>query len=177
MIGTYKGSSACSPDTTSRASGRPRGSRVAIMALICRSVGSSLLCPNCHRLSSPPSRYPDTVVASTRIGCSSKSYTRDPLLSQLLFNRLPAGRIRDRKSTRLNSSHTVTSYAVFCLKKKNKDALNALLLQIECKARLERIDPKLPVTIRSAGRAALVSSTQTSSAEQLKRAEGRLIPA
>src|SRR5438034_4380963 len=24
----------------------------------------------------------------------------------------------DRKSTRLNSSHTVTSYAVFCLKKK-----------------------------------------------------------
>src|SRR5260221_7928489 len=27
---------------------------------------------------------------------------------------------RDRKSTRLNSSHTVISYAVFCLKKKNK---------------------------------------------------------
>src|SRR5260221_13528042 len=28
---------------------------------------------------------------------------------------------RDRKSTRLNSSHTVISYAVFCLKKKKKD--------------------------------------------------------
>src|SRR5476649_606437 len=28
-------------------------------------------------------------------------------------------RCRDRKSTRLNSSHTVISYAVFCLKKKN----------------------------------------------------------
>src|SRR5438034_2530270 len=27
---------------------------------------------------------------------------------------------RDRKSTRLNSSYTVISYAVFCLKKKNK---------------------------------------------------------
>src|SRR5947207_10896889 len=27
---------------------------------------------------------------------------------------------RDRKSTRLNSSHTVISYAVFCLKKKNE---------------------------------------------------------
>src|SRR5436190_13188904 len=26
-------------------------------------------------------------------------------------------RLRDRKSTRLNSSHTVISYAVFCLKK------------------------------------------------------------
>src|SRR5438132_3041792 len=30
------------------------------------------------------------------------------------------GRQGDRKSTRLNSSHTVSSYAVFCLKKKNK---------------------------------------------------------
>src|SRR5215204_7308768 len=29
-------------------------------------------------------------------------------------------RPRDRKSTRLNSSHTVISYAVFCLKKKKK---------------------------------------------------------
>src|SRR5437588_7278680 len=28
---------------------------------------------------------------------------------------------RDRKSTRLNSSHTVISYAVFCLKKKSID--------------------------------------------------------
>src|SRR5947207_12218782 len=29
-------------------------------------------------------------------------------------------RLGDRKSTRLNSSHTVISYAVFCLKKKKK---------------------------------------------------------
>src|SRR2546426_2449840 len=29
----------------------------------------------------------------------------------------------DRKSTRLNSSHLVISYAVFCLKKKNKKLL------------------------------------------------------
>src|SRR5438132_7454691 len=33
-------------------------------------------------------------------------------------------RQRDRKSTRLNSSHTVTSYAVFCLQKKTA--------QLEC---------------------------------------------
>src|SRR5436190_17137965 len=32
---------------------------------------------------------------------------------------LPVG-FQDRKSTRLNSSHTVISYAVFCLKKKKK---------------------------------------------------------
>src|SRR5260221_7194444 len=30
----------------------------------------------------------------------------------------------DRKSTRLNSSHTVISYAVFCLKKKKKKTYN-----------------------------------------------------
>src|SRR5436190_16813703 len=30
------------------------------------------------------------------------------------------GLLQDRKSTRLNSSHTVISYAVFCLKKKKK---------------------------------------------------------
>src|SRR2546430_17353000 len=30
------------------------------------------------------------------------------------------GQERDRKSTRLNSSHSQISYAVFCLKKKNK---------------------------------------------------------
>src|SRR5712692_10642592 len=30
----------------------------------------------------------------------------------------PPGRPRDRKSTRLNSSHSSISYAVFCLKKK-----------------------------------------------------------
>src|SRR5439155_11477935 len=29
-------------------------------------------------------------------------------------------RTRDRKSTRLNSSHVASSYAVFCLKKKNQ---------------------------------------------------------
>src|SRR6266567_5530982 len=34
--------------------------------------------------------------------------------------RRPAHRPRDRKSTRLNSSHSQNSYAVFCLKKKKK---------------------------------------------------------
>src|SRR2546430_13062167 len=36
----------------------------------------------------------------------------------------PVDRARgDRKSTRLNSSHSQISYAVFCLKKKNPDSL------------------------------------------------------
>src|SRR5438552_9828158 len=33
---------------------------------------------------------------------------------------------RDRKSTRLNSSHQIISYAVFCLKKKKRLALHVL---------------------------------------------------
>src|SRR5438132_6558013 len=49
------------------------------------------------------------------------------------FFEVPTGTVRepgdrDRKSTRLNSSHTVISYAVFCLKKKKK---NAVKLEIE----------------------------------------------
>src|SRR5438876_1241367 len=46
----------------------------------------------------------------------------------------------DRKSTRLNSSHPSTSYAVFCLKKKNVKEMNypgadAIVLgaQLECR--------------------------------------------
>src|SRR2546430_8442265 len=34
----------------------------------------------------------------------------------------PGTIVGDRKSTRLNSSHSQISYAVFCLKKKRKDA-------------------------------------------------------
>src|SRR5476649_2612353 len=41
--------------------------------------------------------------------------------------------IADRKSTRLNPSHTVISYAVFCLKKKNRASSNA-----------RRVDANLP---------------------------------
>src|SRR5437762_10631093 len=38
-------------------------------------------------------------------------------------------RIRDRKSTRLNSSHRCISYAVFCLKKKNKHHFSYMATQ------------------------------------------------
>src|SRR5947207_12427045 len=42
----------------------------------------------------------------------------------------------DRKSTRLNSSHTVISYAVFCLKKKSLTA--AKLCTCQCSLRRAR---------------------------------------
>src|SRR3712207_7638390 len=37
------------------------------------------------------------------------------------------GTTRDRKSTRLNSSHANISYAVFCLKKKNKTLISSII--------------------------------------------------
>src|SRR5438034_10966124 len=49
--------------------------------------------------------------------------SRGPVRSVCLFHRRPLQQV-DRKSTRLNSSHTVISYAVFCLKKKKKQKNN-----------------------------------------------------
>src|SRR2546430_12152902 len=43
--------------------------------------------------------------------------------SHFPIQNLPFGIFQDRKSTRLNSSHSQISYAVFCLKKKNNDPL------------------------------------------------------
>src|SRR2546430_12083760 len=50
--------------------------------------------------------------------------------------RIPAGpeHLRDRKSTRLNSSHSQISYAVFCLKKKNYSESAAMMYDCRCKA-------------------------------------------
>src|SRR3989454_7044372 len=40
--------------------------------------------------------------------------------------------LEDRKSTRLNSSHLVISYAVFCLKKKKKNRVDFVALLRDC---------------------------------------------
>src|SRR2546422_8471207 len=40
------------------------------------------------------------------------------------------GDLRDRKSTRLNSSHGYISYAVFCLKKKKKNKTHKIKIEI-----------------------------------------------
>src|SRR2546426_2343713 len=47
----------------------------------------------------------------------ARELLRDPPTNVLLIK---VNYWLDRKSTRLNSSHLVISYAVFCLKKKNK---------------------------------------------------------
>src|SRR5258707_4388316 len=68
-----------------------------------------------------PSTYRSVVVL-----CHLEGLTRERAASR---PGSPAGR-RDRKSTRLNSSHANISYAVFCLKKKKK------WLWKDCSARL-----------------------------------------
>src|SRR3989475_5550676 len=44
-----------------------------------------------------------------------------------LIERVHRAKKQDRKSTRLNSSHSQISYAVFCLKKKKKTKMNRML--------------------------------------------------
>src|SRR5256885_11268645 len=48
----------------------------------------------------------------------------DERLDRPRYGSRPCERRLDRKSTRLNSSHLVISYAVFCLKKKKKKIKN-----------------------------------------------------
>src|SRR5436190_14521776 len=55
-----------------------------------------------------------------RQGRPSRPRRPDPPRTRLRRQR------RDRKSTRLNSSHTVISYAVFCLKKKKKNNIKKM---------------------------------------------------
>src|SRR2546426_6265937 len=63
---------------------------------------------------------------------NSLLYHAERMIAALRSFRGRAGDAEDRKSTRLNSSHLVISYAVFCLKKKKKiqRKLNAYILII-----------------------------------------------
>src|SRR5689334_23716452 len=52
-------------------------------------------------------------------GCGVRTVEPEPLRPVMI--RLPIDHRPDRKSTRLNSSHSSISYAVFCLKKKKNN--------------------------------------------------------
>src|SRR2546427_4896339 len=62
------------------------------------------------------------------VAASGQFATEDPLPDLVIGESEPEG--RDRKSTRLNSSHSQISYAVFCLKKKK----NRTVHTIACRA-------------------------------------------
>src|SRR2546430_11991293 len=51
---------------------------------------------------------------------------------------LPQGREGDRKSTRLNSSHSQNSYAVFCFKKKKRNYDGTLVYTTPAPCRVHR---------------------------------------
>src|SRR5476651_1114807 len=71
-------------------------------------------------------------------------HDRHPQLALQSLEKREDLRLEDRKSTRLNSSHANTSYAVFCLKKKKPAAEAAAALQRrhldETGAEQQRID-------------------------------------
>src|SRR5260221_7840408 len=78
-----------------------------------------------------------TLFRSPTIAVTTASLTGAALLSVSFLTFLGIGvqprKVRkDRKSTRLNSSHTVISYAVFCLKKKKKLITNKHRLSFLC---------------------------------------------
>src|SRR2546430_8655229 len=50
-----------------------------------------------------------------------RAYFREAGRNVACVREEPGLRVADRKSTRLNSSHSQISYAVFCLKKKKKN--------------------------------------------------------
>src|SRR3989454_5254139 len=73
---------------------------------------------------------PATITPYTLIELNARMYSSPALMSAsttsgakgITAQAASAGvSIRDRKSTRLNSSHLVISYAVFCLKKKKPE--------------------------------------------------------
>src|SRR5256885_13169223 len=67
-----------------------------------------------------------TLFRSSQLGMLRVAYRSAPeshdRITDIFVQRSP-----DRKSTRLNSSHLVISYAVFCLKKKKKNLYSPLL--------------------------------------------------
>src|SRR5256885_7362523 len=66
--------------------------------------------------------FPYTTLFRSRSASVSLQHEVSAVVLQDVEHRRVRRRIQDRKSTRLNSSHLVISYAVFCLKKKKKSS-------------------------------------------------------
>src|SRR5947207_6535553 len=62
----------------------------------------------------------ESLLNSDSLSCRTYVFAQDRLAPVRSSASIALACKKDRKSTRLNSSHTVISYAVFCLKKKKK---------------------------------------------------------
>src|SRR5256885_11290862 len=96
---------------------RPPRSTLFPYTTLFRSLGCSFEAPNRYPLINHIRSTHEKMkpFACTQNGCRYQTSTKANLKEQ------------DRKSTRLNSSHLVISYAVFCLKKKIKHHTNAAI--------------------------------------------------
>src|SRR2546429_1242274 len=74
----------------------------------------------------------------------------------------------DRKSTRLNSSHGYISYAVFCLKKKNRNQHSSLNHDGDHSRHLNRVTPRVPRSL------AILHAEPPSLGRTPRQLEGRL---
>src|SRR5207244_11003139 len=102
-----------------------RGPSALVLLFICTDIGSSLyfffLRSGDHRdLHSFPTPTLFRSRALAALLCPDGPNDVAPLVPP---ERPP--RLADRKSTRLNSSHQIISYAVFCLKKKKQHTLRS----------------------------------------------------
>src|SRR5688572_31120548 len=84
------------------------------------SLAQLLFAPLLGRLSDRVGRRPVLLASIAGGAASYLLFALAPTYGVLLLARTLSGlAAADRKSTRLNSSHSQISYAVFCLKKKN----------------------------------------------------------
>src|SRR5439155_23239394 len=94
--------------------------------LIIRPPPRSTLFPYTTLFRSPNTDAADAPRKSTRSGSKASCHRacRLPCADTPRGSAKTRSSTRDRKSTRLNSSHVAISYAVFCLKKKKKKKIN-----------------------------------------------------
>src|SRR2546430_5283058 len=87
------------------------GVQTCALPILCNTVAYANMCLNVRF-------WPDADVQNY----SKFIYlNQQPFLPPVQFSPLDVAPVQDRKSTRLNSSHSQISYAVFCLKKKKKN--------------------------------------------------------
>src|SRR5215467_13004485 len=116
-----RGSRRCAFSKASRQASRSR--RKSAITARSSATRASVVAPSCVAVVAPLGKGGKTRWSSAGSICqpfvsSRCAEIRPALMARRMVERLTP--VADRKSTRLNSSHLVISYAVFCLKKKKE---------------------------------------------------------